>query len=85
MKDETPKFYTEAHFRVYDKDTGEYVSIAPDADGLDLVEICNCDDKDAIQQRIVMTPELAVHVTKMLKKFLRTQHSISSLTFDCDD
>jgi hypothetical protein len=34
-----PRYSIETHVRVYDNNTGDYITVGPDRDGLDMVEL----------------------------------------------
>lgn len=59
----------ERQIRVYNDMDGSCISVSPDADGLDLVEIRNVDDQNRITQRIVLSREQAVLVAQALAEY----------------
>lgn len=63
------KLTTEYIIRVYNDDDGSYISVSPDADSLDLVEIRQIEN-DKIVARITMQPAQAKHVCLALKEYL---------------
>jgi len=50
-------YSTEIVHKVYNDDTGEYIEVGPDADGVDLVEVRQVDSKGNISNRIAGEPE----------------------------
>lgn len=52
--------------KVYDDQHGNHIYIGPDADGLDLVEVREVDDKNVILGRFVMNPIQAKMVGEAL-------------------
>lgn len=63
-------FSVEEQIRVFDDRDGCFISVGTDADGLDLVEIRQCDEKYNIQARITMSIEQARLVSGALAKYL---------------
>jgi hypothetical protein len=63
------KLSVEHSSRVYNDDDGSCISISPDADGLELVEIRQIEN-EKIVARITMQPEQAKHVCLALKEYL---------------
>lgn len=70
------RYSIERLIRVYDDDTGSYIQIAPDSDGLDLVEIRQVTAKGVVERDMVMLPrEFRIFVgacqeyTKFLPEF----------------
>jgi len=60
----------ERHLRIYNNETGEFVSVSSDADGLDLVEIRQYDRIGNITQRIAIPDEQAIKLVQALKEYL---------------
>jgi hypothetical protein len=63
------QYSIERHIRIYDDASGEYLEVAPDADGLDLVELRSVTGKDEIAERVVMTRQQAELVANALVEY----------------
>ncbi len=63
-------YTTERTLKVYNDNTGDYVSVGPDGDGLDLVELRQTDAGEMVA-RISMTHEQAEAFVIALKEYLR--------------
>jgi hypothetical protein len=63
------KYTTVIEYKIFDDDTGNYIRIGEDSDGLDLVEIFAVKDGQA-GESILLSRELAKEVVKTLCKFL---------------
>jgi len=61
----------ENRIRVYDEDSGEYIEICPDADGLMCVDIRQCDRDGKILARITANREMMSSVREALDRFLK--------------
>ena len=66
----TTSYSIEHHVRIYNDRDGDYISISPDADGLDLVEIRSCDGANKIQARLTMDIPLAIKLRNALGDYL---------------
>lgn len=63
-------YTTEIYFRVYDDDSGDYIEIAPGADGLGLVEIISYDKNRKAQGLITCTKDMMKVIDVALSKYL---------------
>jgi hypothetical protein len=64
-----PKFEIETVHKVYDNDSGDYISVGPDADGLGLIENMLVED-GKIVSRMSMPREQAVLVVEAMQRAL---------------
>lgn len=65
------EYTIEHHIRVYNDSNGDFISVSPDGDGLDLVEIRQCDNKGIIESRITVPVELATKLYEALGSYLK--------------
>ena len=62
------KFSVEKFFRVYNDKTGDYIEVCPDADGLGLIEIRQCNRNGGIGERITLEAECAALIAEGLRQ-----------------
>lgn len=63
-------FSLELHCRIYDDDNGHYLTVRPDADGLECVQLCTDDSEKEYwgDLRLVMPPAMARKLAEALIK-----------------
>ena len=60
----------EKHMRVYDNDSGEYIEIRPDGDGLGCVDIRQCDRQGKILARITTSRDMTILIHEAIGLWL---------------
>ena len=64
---------TELELKIYDDKSGEFYSVTADADGLDMVDIRQCDRDGKIENRLTITSDQAHHISQALARYVREQ------------
>jgi len=62
-----PNFELETHYRIFDNKNGTHITVMPDRDGLDLIEI---NDSSQSSLRLIMTKEQASLVVEALTNLI---------------
>ena len=60
----------EKHLQIYDDNSGEYIEVCPDADGLDLIDIRQCESSGKIDYRMTFSKEQALLIIKALQEII---------------
>ena len=63
-------YTTEHNIRVYNDDNGSYISVSPDADAMDFVELREVEPDNKIVARLTMMPEQAKAVFLAVREYL---------------
>jgi hypothetical protein len=69
MSAKVEKFELETHHRIYNNNTGDYISVGPDRDGLELIEVRSV-QVDGQEETICMNEEQAKLVLRALNLLL---------------